>query len=90
MTTTGVIGRVNNWGEAKMKIQDLLAWILPQSVMEQVEKESRSWYYRCSLGHEFDVWSMGGVRFKATGHPRRRVTCPTCGRTEFLTLNRRE
>jgi hypothetical protein len=71
-------------------MRDLLTRILPQSVMEQVERESRSWYFKCSCGHEFDVWSMGGVRYKAAGHPRRLVTCPKCEKMDFLELNKRE
>ena len=71
-------------------MKGLLAKILPKSVMQQVEKESRSWYFKCSCGHEFDIWSMGGVRYKAKGHPRRLVTCPECEKTDFLRLNKRE
>lgn len=71
-------------------MRDLLAKILPDSVMEQVERESRSWYFRCSCGHEFDIWSIGGVRYKAAGNPRRLVTCPECERTDFLKLNKRQ
>lgn len=75
-------------GGAKMR--ELLARILPDDVMERVESESRSWYFRCSCGHEFDIWSMGGMRYKGVGHPRRLVTCPACGSTEFLKLRKRE
>ena len=71
-------------------MRDFLSRILPESVMEQVEKESRSWYYKCGCGHEFDVWSMGGVRFKAGGDARRLVTCPECNQTDLLRLNKRE
>jgi hypothetical protein len=66
------MGKVAKWlkqnGEVKMR--DLLAKILPESLMEQVERESRSWYFKCSCGHEFDIWSMGGVRYKATRQAR--------------------
>jgi hypothetical protein len=71
-------------------MQDLLAKILPKSLMEKVEKESRSWFFQCTCGHEFDIWSMGGVRYMAAGRPRRLVTCPVCGKTGFLRLNKRE
>ena len=71
-------------------MRDLLARLLPQSVMERVERESRSWYFTCSCGHEFDYWSIGGVRYKAAGHPWRLVTCPKCEKTEKLQLNKRE
>ena len=71
-------------------MRDLLAKILPDSVMEQVEQESRSWYFRCDCGHEFDIWSMGGIRYKAAGNPRRLVTCPECEKTAVLKLHKRE
>jgi hypothetical protein len=71
-------------------MRDLLAKILPNSLMEQVERESRSWYYICSCGHKFDIWSMCGVRYKASGHPRRLATCHECGKTDFLRLNKKE
>lgn len=70
-------------------MRDLLAKMLPASLMAQIEEESKSWYFKCSCGHEFDIWSMGGIRFKATGQPKRLVTCPGCGKTDFLTLNKR-
>ena len=71
-------------------MRDLLAKILPESIMQQVEEESKRWYFTCSCGHEFDIWSMGGVRYKAAGSPRRLVTCPECERTDFLKLHKRE
>ena len=71
-------------------MRDWLARILPERVMEQLEQESRSWYFRCSCGHEFDIWSMGGIRYKASGKPRRLVTCPKCDRTDLLRLHKRE
>ena len=60
-------------------MRDILMKILPDRLMEQVERESRSWYFRCSCGQEFDIWSMGGIRYKAAGNPKRLVTCPACG-----------
>ena len=70
-------------------MRDILMKILPDRLMEQVERESRSWYFRCSCGQEFDIWSMGGIRYKAAGNPKRLVTCPACGKTEFLQLQKK-
>jgi hypothetical protein len=77
-------------GLGGVKMRDLLVRILPERVMEQLERESRKWYFKCSCGHEFDIWSIGGVRYKASGHPRRLVTCPECKKTEYLRLNKRD
>jgi len=70
-------------------MRELLAKILPASLMAHIEEESKRWYFTCSCGCEFDVWSIGGVRFKAAGRPKKLVTCPACGKTSFLELNKR-
>ena len=90
MTVTGMVAQLAKWGKVEVKMKGLLAKMLPDSVMEQVERESRSWYFKCSCGHEFDLWSMGGVRYKGAGRPWQLVTCPECESTDFLKLNKRE
>jgi hypothetical protein len=65
------------------KLQEILATLLPDVWATSLESESRSWRMRCPCGAETSIWDMGGVRWKAAGHPRRLGTCSVCGR-EFL------
>ncbi len=59
--------------------QSFLMKILPSSWAESCERESRRWMVKCPCGYEESVWDHGGVRWKATGQPRRKLNCPACG-----------
>lgn len=44
-----------------------------------MEKESREWMMRCeNCGFEKSVWDFGGIRWKASGNPQRKVYCENC------------
>lgn len=59
--------------------QKILKAILPASWAESMEKESRRWMMRCeNCNAEKSVWDFGGVRWKATGNPRRKMFCLDC------------
>jgi ribosomal protein S27E len=46
-----------------------------------MEAHSRAWLVRCpNCGHERSIWELGGIRYKAAGNPRLRLTCPKCGK----------
>jgi len=46
-----------------------------------MEAHSRAWLVRCPhCGHERSIWELGGIRYKAAGKPRLRLSCPQCGR----------
>jgi hypothetical protein len=71
--------------------QRTLTAIVPRRWAEDMEAESRSWMLHCKVcGLERSIWEMGGVRWKATGHPSRLMHCPRCGRSTWHTLYRRQ
>ena len=61
--------------------QKLLRALLPKDSVDGMERESRAWMMRCpSCGHEISVWDAGGIRFGASGKPRRLMRCSQCGK----------
>ncbi len=71
-------------------IRKMLRLLTSRKTFAKIETESRSWFWRCELcGHEFSVWDMGGIRYKASGNPKRLVRCPSCNTTAMLRLQRR-
>jgi hypothetical protein len=53
--------------------------MLPPKWQTSIEQESRDWVMRCPCGAETSVWEMGGIRYKACGHPLRAGRCGQCG-----------
>lgn len=46
-----------------------------------MEAHSRAWLAQCpNCGHERSIWELGGIRYKASGNPRLRLSCPNCGK----------
>jgi hypothetical protein len=71
--------------------QKLLTAIVPRRWADEMEAESRSWMLHCNVcGLERSVWEIGGVRWKAAGHPSRRMHCPRCGQTTWHKLYRKQ
>ncbi|REJ94216.1 MAG: hypothetical protein DWQ34_09055 [Planctomycetota bacterium] len=64
-------------------IQNILTGVLCDKWAASLEAESRDWVMRCPCGQETSIWEMGGVRWKASGNPRRHGTCAGCGQTFF-------
>ena len=53
-----------------------------------MQRESRLWKALCPhCGADTPLWEMGGVRYKALGEPRKRMRCPSCGRTGWLRIH---
>lgn len=62
-------------------MQNLLKKILPASWAESMEQESRQWMMRCrECDFERSVWETGGIRWKASGDPVRKMRCSNCGK----------
>jgi hypothetical protein len=71
-------------------VQRLVTALVPRSWAQAMEDESRAWTARCeTCGTERSVWDLGGIRWKAAGSPRRRLSCPECARTTWHRLQRR-
>jgi rRNA maturation endonuclease Nob1 len=55
-----------------------------------MEAESREWILRCeACPREISVWDLGGLRYKASGHPKHRAPCPHCGKKTWHRMTRR-
>jgi predicted RNA-binding Zn-ribbon protein involved in translation (DUF1610 family) len=73
------------------RAQKILLAILPSAWAADAERESKQWVMQCpNCGFQLSLWDAGGIRWKALGNPRRRMTCPQCGQTEWFTLFKRE
>lgn len=70
-------------------IQRLFTRLLPRTWAADMEAESRSWMIRCPCGYEQSIWDLGGIRWKATGNPKRLMRCTQCGNTTWHTIYRR-
>jgi hypothetical protein len=70
-------------------VQRLVTALVPRSWAAAMEAESRAWLARCSTcGHERSIWELGGVRWKATGKPRRMLRCPQRAHTRWHEIHR--
>ena len=70
-------------------IQKLAVAVLPRSWAQSMEAKSRAWMARCeTCGGERSVWDLGGIRWKAAGNPRRRLSCASCGRVTWQRLSK--
>jgi len=46
-----------------------------------IERHSREWLATCSsCGFTKSIWERGGIRWLASGTPRRLARCPSCER----------
>jgi hypothetical protein len=69
-------------------VQTLVTTFLPRRWSASIEAESRQWMAHCPCGHARSIWDLGGIRWKAAGHPRRLLNCPECGQNTWHTLTR--
>lgn len=61
-------------------VQRFFLAILPRSMGQAMEKESRLWMMVCpGCGKETSIWDAGGIRYLAAGNPRRLRRCSECG-----------
>lgn len=60
-------------------IQQFFLWIMPRSIGQAMEKESRLWMIRCPrCSSESSYWDLGGIRYLAAGRPRKLRQCVKC------------
>jgi hypothetical protein len=63
-------------------LRSLILAVVPRSVAEAFERESRLWMLICpKCGGEKSFWDIGGIRYKAVGNPRKLIRCSQCGWT---------
>ena len=61
------------------RIQKIFKAILPRKWFESMKQESMQWQMYCDCGYQISVWDAGGIRWKASGKPRKLGRCPKCG-----------
>lgn len=67
-------------GRKMSRTQRLFTRLAGAQTAAAMEAHSRAWLVICpNCGHERSIWELGGIRYKATGNPRTRLTCPKCG-----------
>jgi hypothetical protein len=69
-------------------LQRLFLAILPQSWAESMVADSMAWHAHCPCGHARSIWDLGGIRWKATGNPRKLIRCPECGQSTWHTVQK--
>lgn len=68
--------------------QRIITAVLPRTKAAELEKESRAWIVTCDdCETKRSVWELGGIRWKASGSPRWRIGCETCGAKRWHTLS---
>jgi serine/threonine protein kinase len=66
-------------GEPVSFAQKFFRAILPRRWYQAMRSESQGWQMICGeCGHSFSVWDAGGIRFGASGNPKRGMWCSTC------------
>ena len=58
--------------------------------MARIRKETERWQVVCPCGHSQDLWSYGGLRWKASGTVKIRGRCDGCGKVQWLTVSRND
>ncbi|MBL9146241.1 MAG: protein kinase [Verrucomicrobiaceae bacterium] len=56
---------------------------LPAHWFEAMKVESQAWHLVCECGHATSVWDRGGIRYGASGTPKKLMSCPACHRTTW-------
>ena len=59
-------------------IQKLFKFFLSSKFFKKAKTESQNWYFKCNCGNEFNIWELGGIRYKAKGNPIKIVRCTKC------------
>jgi hypothetical protein len=67
----------------------LLKALLPAKAFDALRRGTREWLTECRCGHVRDYWDAGGIRYKATGEPRRAVYCPVCGKNTLQKIRKK-
>jgi len=72
-------------------MQRFILAIVPKSLGEAMERDSRRWVLQCqACQHEVSIWDIGGIRYCAYGNPRKLRRCPACGRVTWQRVYKRE
>lgn len=71
-------------------LRSFIMWFMPPKVKAEAEADSRKWVATCPRCQAVNsVWDMGGIRYKAAGHPIRLVRCPGCGKISPMQFDKK-
>lgn len=60
-------------------LQRFVLFFFRKEKRQRVIDESKKWVIRCECGHEYNIWELGGVRYKAYPNQKPILTrCPRC------------
>ena len=72
----------------RSRVQRFVRALTPARWWQAIEAESRQWWMLCPCGARTTIFEMGGLRFKAKGHPKRVGRCSTCGEAFVAPIQR--
>ena len=58
--------------------QKIVKFFSSEAKFIKIMEESKQWRFNCSCGKEFNIWDLGGVRYKSSGNPIIKIRCPNC------------
>jgi hypothetical protein len=69
------------------RAQRLIRRFVSPQTLAAMETDTRNWIATCPDGHRTDLWTLGGIRYKATRNTKfSLIRCPTCGRLRWMKL----
>jgi len=72
-------------------MQKFIKLFVSEATFAAMEAESRQWMAKCpNCGNEISIWSMGGIRYKASGSPRMYRLCPGCGQRSWQIVSKKQ
>ena len=70
-------------------LQKFIKLFVSEATFAAMEVESKQWKVKCeNCGNERNIWSMGGIRYKASGKPRMYRLCPNCGQRSWQIVSK--
>lgn len=74
-------------------IQKFLKFIIPKSLFQKIEEESKNWFIECEkCGYSKSYWESGGIRAYATPDGKSKWIfgyCPNCKKYKLFKATKR-
>jgi hypothetical protein len=69
------------------RAQRLVSRFVAPETLAAMRADTMNWVATCKHGHRTDLWTLGGIRYKATKNTKKSlIRCPVCGRMRWMTL----
>ena len=76
--------------EELSKTQKSIKKLSSDKKFEKIKAESKQWCFTCECGKESSIWDTGGIRYKASGQPKKRLICPHCQEIKWMKLYKKD